>query len=62
MSLNGEKLGHFGGESVSYSQTNWQESFDLIQDWANRALKNPALDFSIHIMTLISSEWQKCTV
>ena len=42
-SSNGGKLGlfvlfstsqfrHFGRESVSYSQTNWQESFDLIRD------------------------------
>ena len=42
-SLNGGKLGpfvlfltllfrHFGGESISYSQTNWQDNFDLIRD------------------------------
>ena len=33
-----------GRESVSCSVTNWQESFDLIQDYANRALRNRALE------------------
>ena len=33
----------FGRESVSYSETNWQESFDLIGDSANRAPGNRAL-------------------
>ena len=37
------KCSRFGRKSVSYSPINWHESFDLIQDQANRASRNRAM-------------------
>ena len=38
-----------GTTTALCSEPNWQESFELIQDWANRALSDQALKFIVVI-------------
>ena len=51
----------FGRESVSYSETNWPESFDLIHDKVNQALRNQVQMFKHYpfVRANIDTAWQR---